>query len=154
MTVRWVSWHLTVDKLIGSDNDRKQQVINWANVDSDLWRHLASLSHNESCWFLCALTNDDAQTMKPHIITFNIFSMQIQMFSFNKMVSSSSVCWSSPAGTRRNNNVFTTSTRRRVDVVKTLSLRNYCVMCPLGRLSQSGGMHDAWCNAFKLIVIL
>ena len=40
-----------------------------------------------------------------------------------------------PAGTRRNNNVFTTSTgrrRRRVDVVKTLSLRHYCVMCPLG----------------------
>ena len=39
-----------------------------------------------------------------------------------------------PAGTRRNNNVFTTSTRRRVDVVKTLSLRHYCVMCPLGRV--------------------
>ena len=40
-----------------------------------------------------------------------------------------------PVGTRRNNNVFTTSTRRRqrrVDVVKTLSLRHYCVMCPLG----------------------
>ena len=39
----------------------------------------------------------------------------------------------SPAGTRRNNNVFTTSTRRRVDVVKTLSLRLYCVMWPLGQ---------------------
>ena len=40
-----------------------------------------------------------------------------------------------PAGTRRNDNVFTASTRRRrrrVDVVKTLSLRHYCVMCPLG----------------------
>ena len=37
-----------------------------------------------------------------------------------------------PAGTRRNNNVFTTSIRRRVDVVKTLSLCHYCVMCPLG----------------------
>ena len=40
-----------------------------------------------------------------------------------------------PAGTRRNNNVFITSTRhrrRRVDVVKTLSFRHYCVMCPLG----------------------
>ena len=40
-----------------------------------------------------------------------------------------------PAGTRRINNVFTTSTRRRrrrVDVVKTLSLRHYCVTCPLG----------------------
>ena len=40
-----------------------------------------------------------------------------------------------PAGTRRNNNVFTTSTRRRrrrVDVMKPLSLRHYCVMCPLG----------------------
>ena len=39
-----------------------------------------------------------------------------------------------PAGTWRNDNVFTTSTRRRrprVDVVKTLSLRHYCVMCPL-----------------------
>ena len=42
-----------------------------------------------------------------------------------------------PAGTRRNNNVFTTSTRRRrrrVDAAKTLSLRHYCVMCPLGCL--------------------
>ena len=40
-----------------------------------------------------------------------------------------------PVGTRRNNNVFATSTRRRrrrVDVVKTLSLRHYCIMCPLG----------------------
>ena len=37
--------------------------------------------------------------------------------------------WRNPAGTRRNN-VFTRSTR--VDVVKTLSLRHYCVICPLG----------------------
>ena len=35
-------------------------------------------------------------------------------------------------GTRRNNNVFITSKRRRLDVMKTLSLRHYCVMCPLG----------------------
>ena len=37
--------------------------------------------------------------------------------------------------TRRNNNVFITSKRRRrrrFDVMKTLSLRHYCVMCPLG----------------------
>ena len=35
-----------------------------------------------------------------------------------------------------NNNVFMTSKRRRrrrFDVMKTLSLRHYCVMCPLGR---------------------
>ena len=41
----------------------------------------------------------------------------------------------SPAGTRRNNNVFITFKRRRrrcFDVMKTLSLRHYCVMCPLG----------------------
>ena len=40
-----------------------------------------------------------------------------------------------PAGTRRNNNVFITSKRRRwcrFDVMKTLSLRHYCNMCPLG----------------------
>ena len=40
-----------------------------------------------------------------------------------------------PAGTRRDNNVFTTSTRRRrrrVEVVNTLSLRHYRIMCPLG----------------------
>ena len=40
-----------------------------------------------------------------------------------------------PAGTQRNNNVFITSKRRRrrrFDVMKTLSLRHYCVMCPLG----------------------
>ena len=40
-----------------------------------------------------------------------------------------------PADTRRNNNVFITSKRRRrrrFDVMKTLSLRHYCVMCPLG----------------------
>ena len=39
-----------------------------------------------------------------------------------------------PAGTQRNNNVFITSKRRRrrrFDVMKTLSLRHYCVMCPL-----------------------
>ena len=42
-----------------------------------------------------------------------------------------------PVGTRHNNNVFTTSTWRRwrsVDVVKTLSLRHYYVMCPLEML--------------------
>ena len=42
-----------------------------------------------------------------------------------------------PAGTRRNNNVFITSKRcrrRRFDVMKTLSLRHYCVMCPFGML--------------------
>ena len=40
-----------------------------------------------------------------------------------------------PAGTRRNNNAFITSKRRRwrrLDAMKTLSLRHYCVMCPLG----------------------
>ena len=40
-----------------------------------------------------------------------------------------------PAGTRRNDNVFITSKRRRrrrFDVMKTLSLRHYCVMCPVG----------------------
>ena len=40
-----------------------------------------------------------------------------------------------PVGTRRNNNVFITSKRRRrrrFDVMKTSSLRHYCVMCPLG----------------------
>ena len=38
-----------------------------------------------------------------------------------------------PVGTLRDNNVFTTSKRRRrhrFDVMKTLSLRHYCVMCP------------------------
>ena len=42
---------------------------------------------------------------------------------------------SSPAGTRRNNNVLITSKlrrRRRFDIMKTLSLRHFCVMCPLG----------------------
>ena len=41
-----------------------------------------------------------------------------------------------PAGTQRNNNVFITykrRRRRRFDVMKTLSLRHYCVMCPVGR---------------------
>ena len=45
-------------------------------------------------------------------------------------------CETSPAGTQRNNNVFITSKRRRrrrLDVMKTLSFRHYCVMCPLGR---------------------
>ena len=40
-----------------------------------------------------------------------------------------------PAGTQRNNNFFITSKRcrwRRFDVMKTLSLRHYYVMCPLG----------------------
>ena len=40
-----------------------------------------------------------------------------------------------PAGTQRNDNVFITSKRRhrrRFDVMKTLSLRHYCAMCPLG----------------------
>ena len=37
-----------------------------------------------------------------------------------------------PAGTRRNDSVFTTSKRRRFDVMKTLSLRHYFVMSPLG----------------------
>ena len=40
-----------------------------------------------------------------------------------------------PAGTQRNNNVFITSKRRRrrrFDVMKTLSLRHYCVMFSLG----------------------
>ena len=40
-----------------------------------------------------------------------------------------------PVGTRRNDNVFITSKRRRrrrFDVMKTFSLRHYCVMCPLG----------------------
>ena len=40
-----------------------------------------------------------------------------------------------PVGTGRNNNVFITSKRRRrrsFDEMKTLSLRHYCVMCPLG----------------------
>ena len=44
----------------------------------------------------------------------------------------------SSAGTRRNYNVFITSKRRRrrrFDVMKTLSLRHYCVMCPLGLVS-------------------
>ena len=39
-----------------------------------------------------------------------------------------------PAGTRRNNSVSITSKRRhwrRFDVMKALSLRHYCVMCPL-----------------------
>ena len=43
---------------------------------------------------------------------------------------------STPAGTWHNNNVFITSKRRRrrrLDVMKMLSLRHYCVMCPLGR---------------------
>ena len=45
------------------------------------------------------------------------------------------ICQHCPAGTRRNNNAFITSKRRRrrrFDVMKTLSLRYYCVMCPLG----------------------
>ena len=45
-----------------------------------------------------------------------------------------------PAGTRRNNNVFITSKRRRrrrCDVMKRLSLRHYCAMCPLGYYGQN-----------------
>ena len=41
----------------------------------------------------------------------------------------------SQAGTRRNDNVFITfkwRRRLRFDVMKTLSLHHYCVMCPLG----------------------
>ena len=53
-----------------------------------------------------------------------------------------------PAGTRRNNNVFTTSIprrRRRVDVLKTLSLRHYCVMYPLGNIcSGQAEMYLVW----------
>ena len=51
-----------------------------------------------------------------------------------------------PAGTRRNNNVFITSKRRRrrrFDVVKTLSLRRYCVMCPLGWIYPSGATESS-----------
>ena len=42
-----------------------------------------------------------------------------------------------PVGTRHNNNVITSKRRhrRRFDVMKTLSLRHYCVMCPLGSLT-------------------
>ena len=51
---------------------------------------------------------------------------------------------------RRNNNVFTTPTplrRRRVDVVKTLYLRHYCVMCPLGTIKPvSWRVHNVLCN--------
>ena len=63
-----------------------------------------------------------------------------------------------PADTRRNDNVFTTSTRRRrrrVDVVKTLSLRHYCVMCPLGRfalvksISICGNLIGMWLSLFE-----
>ena len=46
-----------------------------------------------------------------------------------------STIWNFPAGSRCNNNVFIMSKRRhrrRFDVMKTLSLRHYCVMCPLG----------------------
>ena len=63
-------------------------------------------------------------------------------FDVRSRLQCASTCMNSqntPAGTRRNNNVFTTSTRRRVDVVKTLSLRHYCVMCPLGRTCQAFG---------------
>ena len=60
----------------------------------------------------------------------------------------------SPAGTRRNDNVFTTSTRRRrrrVDVVKTLSLHHYCVMCPLGGVSyRNTEQQVVWGNAYCL----
>ena len=51
-----------------------------------------------------------------------------------------------PAGTQRNN-AFTTSTRRRrcrVDVVKTLSLRHYCVMCPLGQEEDNAQRICVW----------
>ena len=46
-----------------------------------------------------------------------------------------------PSGHTRNNNAFITSKRRRwrrLDAIKTLSLRHYCVMCPLGG-------RIAWC---------
>ena len=46
-----------------------------------------------------------------------------------------------PAATRRNNNVFITSKRRRrrrFDVMKTLLLRHYCVMCPVEYLIKVG----------------
>ena len=42
-----------------------------------------------------------------------------------------------PAGTRRNDNAFTTPKRRRrcrFDVMKTPSLRHYCVMCSYGSI--------------------
>ena len=45
------------------------------------------------------------------------------------------LCEWNPVGTRHNNNVFITSKRRRrrrFDVMKTISLRRFCVMCPLG----------------------
>ena len=53
----------------------------------------------------------------------------------------------SPAGTRRNSNVFITSKRRRrrrFDVLKTLSLRHYYVMCPLGRFGVYSGSNVTW----------
>ena len=43
--------------------------------------------------------------------------------------------WHYPAGTRHNDNVFS------VDVVKTLSLRHYCVLCPLGSRMVSPPRH-------------
>ena len=60
-----------------------------------------------------------------------------------------------PAGTRRNNNVFTTSTRRRVDVVMTLSLRHYCVMCPLGYVHamKTPQLHGHWWSSAWIRVI-
>ena len=76
-----------------------------------------------------------------------LFSSSMYAITCIDMSHKGAYCWEIgrgrviyPAGTRRNNNVFTTSTRRhrrRVDVVKTLSLRNYCVMCPLGSLAPS-----------------
>ena len=61
--------------------------------------------------------------------------------------------WGTPVGTRRNNNVFTMSTRRRwrrVDVVKTLSLRHYRVMCPLGSTLMVQGRQKHRSNRYKM----
>ena len=118
----------------------------WFETPSrSLWRHRNYIP----VWWKLSISS----TMD--VVIFRMGPRKVKCLS----ITTSAKCFHSayfPAGTRRNNNVFTMSTRRRrrrVDVVKRLSLRHYCVMCPLG-LSVSSATADSWQKLFQLPLLI
>ena len=118
----------------------------WFETPSrSLWRHRNYIL----VWWKLSISS----TMD--VVIFRMGPRKVKCLS----ITTSAKCFHSayfPAGTRRNNNVFTMSTRRRrrrVDVVKRLSLRHYCVMCPLG-LSVSSATADSWQKLFQLPLLI
>ena len=53
IAIRWMPQHLTDQSTLAV----RQQAITWANVDIDICRHMASLSHNELIFLLLAPNN-------------------------------------------------------------------------------------------------